>query len=260
MDKVIVSFLVLGGLPALYWIWLFYTSNRYKRSSIKLLILLFLGGLTCGLLALTLNHIIEKHTIFWSGAQKTVVLLELLPPVPVYRLGFWLMVGFNEEFAKLVVLLLLAYPSRDFQERFDGMLYAAVVALGFATIENAFYIQQYGMSILITRTLITLPTHIFMSAVMGYFLAQSHFTLKQASGTEFIHWPSIQLILIGWAIAALLHASYDSFLSLNLNELAYTQLFIMGVVTIYLRHRCLQQSALAPSVAGTPATVSQKPR
>ena len=258
MNKVIVSFLILGGLPALYWIWLFYTSNRYKRSSIKLLVLLFLGGMLCGLLALTLNHIIEKYTIFWSGAQETVFLLDMFPPIPLYRLGFWLMVGFNEEFAKLVVLLLLAYPSRDFQERFDGVLYAAVVALGFATIENAFYIKQYGMSILITRTLITLPTHIFMSAIMGYFMAQSKFALKQASGTEFIYWPSIRLIILGWAIAALLHASYDSLLSLNLNELAYAQLLIMGAVTIYLGRRCLQQSEFAPSATGSPAAVSHK--
>ena len=258
MDEVVVSFLVLGGLPALYWIWLFYTSNRYKRSSIRLLILLFLGGISCGLLALTLNHIVEKYTIFWSGAQDTIILLDFLPPIPAYSLGFWLMVGFNEEFAKLTVLLLLAYPSRDFLERYDGMLYAAVVALGFATIENAFYIQQYGMSILITRTLITLPTHIFMSAIMGYFMAQSHFALKQASGSEIIYWPSILLILSGWSIAALLHASYDSLLSLNLNKMAYTQLLIMGAVTIYLRRRCLQQSELAPSVASNPATLSQK--
>ncbi|MBF0286718.1 MAG: PrsW family intramembrane metalloprotease [SAR324 cluster bacterium] len=240
------SFLILGVVPALFWIWLFYIFNRYKRTSAKLLLLLFMGGLLCGLLALTLNHIVEKYTIFWSDAQETSSLFDFIPPLPLHSLGFWVMVGFNEELAKLVVILLIAYPSRDFQEPFDGVLYAAVVALGFATIENAFYVEQYGFSILLTRTLITLPTHIFMSAPMGFYVARSRFALHDNPTEQKIHLESIVLLLKGWGIAALLHAGYDSLLSLGFKEWAYAQLFIMGGVTLVLRSRCLQLSQLAP--------------
>ncbi len=241
------SFFILGVVPALFWIWLFYIFNRYKRTSAKLLILLFLGGLLCGLLALTLNHIVEKYTIFWSDARETTILFDFLPPLPLHNLGFWLMVGFNEELAKLIVILLIAYPSRDFQEPFDGVLYAAVVALGFATIENAFYVEQYGISILLTRTLITLPTHIFISVPMGYYVARSRFALSENPTKQKVHLESVILLLKGWGIAALLHAGYDSFLSLGFKELAYAQLFIMGGATLILRNHCLQLSQLAPS-------------
>lgn len=245
-----VSFFILGVLPAIYWMWLFYASNRYKRASVRLLIFLFVGGMLCGFLALTLNHIVEKYTMFWSNAQELVTVLEWLPALPLHQLGFWFMVGFNEELAKLVVLLLLAYPSKDFQEPFDGVLYAAVVAIGFATIENALYVKQYGISILVTRTLITLPIHIFVSVPMGYYMAQSYFSLKQttrpASAPPKTHWPSIRLLLTGWAIAAVLHGSYDAFLSLGVSEWAYLQLFLMGGMTFYLRRRSLEQSRLAP--------------
>lgn len=248
-NAIMVSFFILGVLPALYWIWLFYISNRYKRASVKLLILLFVGGLLCGFLALTLNHVVEKYTMFWSESRQVILVWDVFPPLPVYQLGFWFLVGFNEEFAKLVVLLLLAYPAQDFREPFDGVLYAAVVAIGFATIENAFYVDQYGISILVTRTLITLPIHIFVSAPMGYYLAQAHFLREGATDVQGIYWPAVRTLLTGWAIAALLHAAYDAFLSLDFSEVAYLQLFLMGGMTYYLRRRSLQQSRLAPSNA-----------
>ncbi|MBF0277178.1 MAG: PrsW family intramembrane metalloprotease [SAR324 cluster bacterium] len=253
-----VTFLVLGGIPVLYWIWLFYVANRYKRSSVKFLIILFLAGSLCGLFALTLNHIIEKYTMFWSNSNETITLFGLVSDFPFYRLGFWFMVGFNEEFAKLMVLLLIAYPSRDFQEKFDGILYAAVVALGFATLENAYYVEQYGFSVLVIRTVVTLPTHIFMSVPMGYFLAQSLFSLKAHAVPGRVHFDSVKLILMGWGIAALLHASYDMLLSLDLKWLAYSQVLMMGGVTVFLWQLCLRQSHYAPSTDAARLLVRQK--
>jgi len=159
------------------------------------------------------------------------------------------MVGFNEEFAKLVVLLLFAYPSRDFQEPFDGILYAAIVALGFATLENAYYVEQYGFSVLVIRTIVTLPTHIFMSVPMGYYVAQSYFSLKNNPTPGIFHFESVKLILTGWAIAAVLHGSYDGLLSFDLSGLAYFQLILMGGGTVFLWRRCLKQSQYAPASA-----------
>ena len=49
---------------------------------------------------------------------------------PLYKAGFWMLVGFNEETAKLLVLLLLSFPTRHLREPFDGILHGAVVALG----------------------------------------------------------------------------------------------------------------------------------
>ena len=51
-----------------------------------------------------------------------------------------MMVGVNEELAKLVILLLLVYPSRHLEEAFDGILNVAFNALAFATIETWFYL------------------------------------------------------------------------------------------------------------------------
>ena len=70
--------------------------------------------------------------------------------------GFWFLVGFNEEFSKLLVLLAVVYPSRHLEEPFDGILYAAVVSVGFATMENFYYLDQFGVAVGTTRTVITI--------------------------------------------------------------------------------------------------------
>lgn len=243
-----ISFFILAGIPALYWGWLFYIGNRFKRTNNKLMVYLFIGGVICAGFALTLNHIIEKYTLFWSGSYELGTIFGLFEPFPVYRLGFWFMVGFNEEFAKLSALLLIAFHRKNFQESYDGILFVSMVALGFATIENAIYVDRYGLSILVVRTLITLPIHVFISAPMGYFVAQARILLnsepKDASVLK-----AIGLILKGWLIAAILHAGYDSFLSIDQQKFAYTQFLIMGIMTFWLSWYSLKQSKLAPPQA-----------
>ena len=98
-------------------------------------------------------------------------------PIPLFSSGFWFLVGFNEEFAKLLVLLAVVYPSRHLEEPFDGILYAAVVSVGFATMENFYYLDQFGIAVVATRTVITIPAHAFMSVPMGYFVAKSRLQL-----------------------------------------------------------------------------------
>ena len=151
--------------PGLMWGWLFYRLHRYQRASLRRLAALFVGGMCCGLIALLLNHSVEKYTLFWPGAEETFLWMDR--DWPLYKAGFWMLVGFNEETAKLLVLLLLSFPTRHLREPFDGILHGAVVALGFATLENGFYLQQYGVGVVATRAVVTLPAHAFMSVPLG---------------------------------------------------------------------------------------------
>ena len=240
--------LSLTGLilsPALIWAWVFYHSQRYKNSHFPLLLFLFVGGFLSGFLALILNHSVEKYTVFWPGAQLPVVeILGLI--VPVYSAGFWWLVGVNEEFAKLLVLLVVIYPSNHLEEAFDGIMYMAVISLGFATVENWFYFQQYGISVVVSRSVITLPAHAFMSVPMGFFVAKSRIILQQKrdeSNTSFI---PILFILLGWQYSTVLHGSYDLLLSLNFEFASYALVVLMGLQCIWFGMRTLNQSKLSP--------------
>ena len=233
-------------IPGLLWGCFFYYLHRYKRPNVRFLLLLFLAGMGCGLIALLLNHSTEKYTMFWPGAVEMVSFLG--GEYPLYRHGFWLLVGFNEETAKLLILLLIAYPSRSLQEPFDGILSAAIIALGFATLENLFYFQQYGISVVTTRSLVTMPAHAFMSVPMGYFTARSRIFCYQTQRKNLAmhYYVPMLYLLLGWLISSILHGLYDFWLSIDLDKIAYTQIVLMGIFAIGLGVRTWQESLYFP--------------
>ena len=235
--------------PGLAWIWALLRWNPRQRPDLRLLLRLFLGGNLCGLLALLLNHLVEKYTRFWPGAPTEVGLLGL--EWPLSRSGFWLLVGANEEFAKFVVLLLLSYGIGRLRNPVEGMVQAGVVALGFATIENAFYLDQYGPAVLITRTFITLPAHAFMSIPMGYLLGKSALRMHRADEAVPERHREMWAVLGAWLVAVLLHGTYDLWLSLNHEMLAYAQIGGMALLSLLLLRR--SRNGVPPHLTSSPA-------
>ena len=228
-------------VPGILWGWVFYHAQRYKKVYLPLLLVLFLGGMCSGLLALVLNHVVEKYTIFWPEAlwPQIIVFGKF---IPILSSGFWFLVGLNEEFAKILVLLAVVYPSRHLEEPFDGILYAAVVSVGFATLENFYYLDQFGIAVVAARTIITIPAHAFMSVPMGYFVAKSRLLLESGNETKFRFYLPMMTIIQGWIISAFLHGLYDFFLSLKMEREAYLQIFVMGGISFWLGRNALRVS------------------
>ena len=189
-------------VPGILWGWVFYHAQRYKKVYLSLLLVLFAGGMACGFLAMVLNHAVEKYTLFWP--DSAIPHIELFGKlIPLLGSGFWFLVGFNEEFSKLLVLLAVVYPSRHLEEPFDGILYAAVVSVGFATMENFYYLDQFGVAVVTTRTVITIPAHAFMSVPMGYFVAKSRIYLDKGKLNKnrcFLPCPAIQKSILATAV------------------------------------------------------------
>ena len=116
--------------------------------------------------------------------------------------GHALMVGFTEEWSKYVFLVWFAYPKKEFNEPFDGITYAVMIAMGFATLENVFYVRDSGLSVAMLRMFTAVPAHATFAVVMGYFVGLAKFKHQ--------HFISAYK-LIGLAAASLLHAAYDFF-------------------------------------------------
>ena len=66
-----------------------------------------------------------------------------------------------EEAFKLFALWMILRRNPYFDEHFDGIVYAVCVGLGFAAIENVFYIlgQEEWLSVAISRALLAVPGH-----------------------------------------------------------------------------------------------------
>ncbi|NTZ19482.1 PrsW family intramembrane metalloprotease [Paenibacillus sp. JMULE4] len=98
---------------------LFYLKDQLKPEPFKLVIKVFIIG---GLVVFPL-----------------IVVQSILAP---YNGGIWiesfLLSGLFEEFIKWFLLYFLIYNHTEFDEFFDGIVYAVAIAAGFATVENLF--------------------------------------------------------------------------------------------------------------------------
>lgn len=82
-----------------------------------------------------------------------------------------------EETFKLLALWLILRKNPHFDEHFDGIVYAVCVGLGFAAIENVFYIlgEEEWMSVAVSRALLAVPAHYAFAILMGYYYSVYHF-------------------------------------------------------------------------------------
>jgi RsiW-degrading membrane proteinase PrsW (M82 family) len=122
-----------------------------------------------------------------------------VPPDPaaIALVNSVLMVALPEESLKLLVLLAIAYRRRLFATLADGLAYGAMVALGFAVLENLTFMAAGGLQIAVARSVMAVPAHAVFGAILGYYAAQA-----VARGRR-------RLIAAGLAFAVVLHAAYD---------------------------------------------------
>ena len=83
-----------------------------------------------------------------------------------------------EEACKLFALWLILRKNPYFDEHFDGIVYAVCVSLGFAAIENVFYVlgeEEGWISVAISRALLAVPGHYAFAILMGYYYSVYYF-------------------------------------------------------------------------------------
>lgn len=83
-----------------------------------------------------------------------------------------------EESAKLLALWLVLRKNPYFDEHFDGIVYAVCVGLGFAAIENVFYVvgeEENWVGVAIARAFLAVPGHYAFAVLMGYYYSLYHF-------------------------------------------------------------------------------------
>ena len=82
-----------------------------------------------------------------------------------------------EETFKLFALWMVLRKNPYFDEHFDGIVYAVCVGLGFAAIENIFYLfsAEDWVATAITRSLLAVPGHYAFAVLMGYYYSVYHF-------------------------------------------------------------------------------------
>lgn len=114
-------------------------------------------------------------------------------------------VGLTEEAGKFLVLRYYAYPKPSFDEPLDGIVYSMMTGMGFATVENIFYVSQNGLGTAIIRMFLSVPAHATFAVLMGYYAGKAKFNPPQ----------SFSLLITGLLLAIFFHGTFDFLLFLQ---------------------------------------------
>jgi protease PrsW len=126
-----------------------------------------------------------------------------------------------EEAVKFFVVFRFLYPKKDFNEPFDGITYAVMASMGFATLENIAYTVDYGAATGVLRMFTAVPAHAAFGVIMGYYLGLAKFNPEKSG----------RYLVYALFFPAILHAAYDFPLLLEDNLLgSWTNYKIIGAL------------------------------
>lgn len=87
-----------------------------------------------------------------------------------------------EETYKYIILKFLIYKNKNYNEPFDGILYAVFISLGFASVENILYVFNPsigGIKTAFLRAIFSVPAHMSFGVYMGYYLSKKKFSMNK---------------------------------------------------------------------------------
>ncbi len=156
-----------------------YQKDKIEKEPIGLLLRLLLAGAACCYPAAwietgLLNLLDMLFRCFATSTADGVMYLTDSGYV-VYRvLENFIGIALVEEGLKFLALLLLTRNSKEFNCMFDGIVYAVFVSLGFAALENIFYVLNHGWFNAFMRAFTSIPGHMFFGVFMGYYYSGWH--------------------------------------------------------------------------------------
>ena len=226
-------FLLAAVLPAAILFW--YVYSRDITPEPKKVVL---KGFLYGVLATFASTLISGPLL--SAGVFTEEPASFLDAVKTAFLG----AAVPEETAKLLMLWLLLRKCADFDERYDGIVYAAAVGLGFATFENILYLVASGagfFQVAISRAFLAVPGHFAFAVVMGYYYSRQHFSWNEDEKRG--------AALKMWLYPVLLHGTYDTicFTSGLSESLSVFFTFVLLIFCFWLfrrtRNRIIKEAA-----------------
>ena len=158
-------------LPSILIISFFVYSDKFKEPRSEI-IKVFIYGILITIPAYFLNTFLSNF--FYENTRVGEGLVSsFLTAAPV------------EEGLKLFVLYYFVYKMKDFNEPVDGIVYGVTVSLGFATLENIYYVylladyfDTSSMSLALVRSFSAVPAHAVFGLFMGYFFMKYSFVKK----------------------------------------------------------------------------------
>lgn len=198
--------LFFGFIPMFFFAYLIYWLDRYEKEPKLLLGVVFLwGAVVAAGAAFVINTLFGMGVYIFTQSDMATEMAtgSLIAPIV------------EESLKGFAVLLVFLVFRREFDSILDGIVYAAIVGLGFAATENAYYIYNYcyqesGMSglfsLVFIRVILVGWQHPFYTAFIGIGLAMARLNRSLVvKGLGF---------LVGWLVAVSAHALHNTLANL----------------------------------------------
>ncbi|WCK56057.1 glutamic-type intramembrane protease PrsW [Aneurinibacillus sp. Ricciae_BoGa-3] len=153
----------------------------------------------------------------------------------------FVLAGFLEESFKWAMIYYTAYKHVEFDEPYDGIVYAAAVSLGFATVENFLYLLKHGLSTAFFRALLPVSSHGLFGVMMGYYMGKAKFSLTATKRRLYL---TLSLL-----VSFVLHGTYDYILNSGQNVYLWLIIPFMAVLWIVALDRSRQALRMSISYA-----------
>jgi RsiW-degrading membrane proteinase PrsW (M82 family) len=200
--------------PVILLIMYIYYRDKYEKEPKKMLAKALLFG------ALTVIPILFVETWisnYWVGKYDYPS-----NKIPTAAYNAFVVASFTEELFKYLVFILIIWRNKNFNERFDGIVYAAFISLGFAAVENILYVVSNGMGVGIIRAFTAVPAHAMFGIAMGYYFGKAGFIGKNRS----------IYLFAAFLIPFILHGVYDFVLMAENNILLLLFVPILIIMVI----------------------------
>lgn len=200
-----------------------FIKDKYEKEPKRLLVYNFLLGAIVSIIITTLLYVIIDIPLPLKNRES----------VFEQFIKAFFVVGLIEEFSKYIIIRYYSQPHKEYNEPFDGIVYAVMVSMGFAATENVMYVLQGGLEVAVIRAFTAVPAHATFAILMGYFMGKAKFSNNR-----------ILLNLTGLFLAVLFHGAYDFFLFIDFIPGVWMGAFISLFIGIILATKAIQKHQL----------------
>ena len=214
-----MNLLLLAVAPVMIIIVYIYFKDKFEKEPINFLVKNFvLGAVVSIIITVLLGTLLSRYIVITDPKSIVQIVIKA-----------FVIVGFVEEFSKYIIIRYYAQSSKEFNEPFDGIVYAVMVSMGFAMLENVLYVFHFGVETGILRAFTAVPAHATFAILMGYFMGLAKFSKNKRMYN-----------LTGLLLATIFHGAYDFFLFIDFIPGISIGAFISLLVGLLLANKAIK--------------------
>ena len=180
-------------VPVLFWAAYHYHKDRHLPEPPGNLLLCFILGMAATEVSMFLYTALEP-----IGLRFDAVALAHTSDLALFAFSM-LAIGPIEEASKMLPFLLFVLRFQAFDEPLDGIIYASFIALGYAAVENYYYLQFLSGWDAVARGFAGPVIHILFASIWAYWVTFAWLEGRPIGG------PAAK----GFLLAAGVHGLYD---------------------------------------------------